>query len=412
MADRGRPALPVGLGIDDFDAGLFLPLSVVYATTVAGLSLGLAGAVVTAGTVAGLLVPPPAGRLVDRIGPKPVVISAQLVQAVGAFGYLAAHGAGGVLIATVLLAGGRQLFFCALVGLVADAAGEGPKDRPFAVVMMVRSAGFGLGTLTVGVLLGGAGPPGYRVAVVGYGCCLLVAAIVLATLLRVPHRPAPSARPVSVLRDRPFLGLIGVSGLFVLVVDFFLVGTPVFVLDRLPGPAWLPGAMPALHTALTSSLGTFALRCTRRWDRPRGMALGAAGHVLWCAITLAAIAVPHGWLPGNLPAGVVVLALASLVFGPRADALAEASAPAESRGRYLAAFQYAFTGAQVVAPAVAGLFAVSVWLPFAVVVACSVTAALGLRVLVPRLPAGATLPGTSRARRPCPRRRSRGTRCP
>jgi hypothetical protein len=35
------------------------------------------------------------------------------------------------------------------------------------------------------------------------------------------------------------------------------------------------------------------------------------------------------------------------------------------------------------------LFAVSVWLPFAVVAACSATAVLGLRVLAPRLPAGA-----------------------
>jgi hypothetical protein len=192
-----------------------------------------------------------------------------------------------------------------------------------------------------------------------------------------------------VLRDRPFLSLIAVAGLFALVVDFFLVGIPVFVLDRLHGPAWLPGAILALHTALTSSAGMLALRLTRGLDRPRGMALGSAGQVLWCAVTLAAVVVPFGWLPAYLLAGVVILAVSSLVFGPRANALAEASAPPESRGRYLAAFQYAFTCAQVAAPAVTGLFAVSVWLPFAVVAACSATAVLGLRVLAPRLPAGA-----------------------
>lgn len=68
--------------------------------------------------------------------------------------------------------------------------------------------------------------------------------------------------------------------------------------------------------------GWLALRLTRRLDRPRGMILGSAGHML-CAITLAAVVVPSGWLPAYLLAGVVVLAVASLVFGPRANALAE-----------------------------------------------------------------------------------------
>ncbi len=54
MAESPR-ALLVALGIDNFGSGLFLPLTLVYATQVVGLSLAVAGVTVTIGTVVGAL---------------------------------------------------------------------------------------------------------------------------------------------------------------------------------------------------------------------------------------------------------------------------------------------------------------------------------------------------------------------
>jgi MFS family permease len=87
---RNRVALLAALGVDNFGSGLFLPLGLVYVTRVVGLPLGTAGTLVSLGTLAGLAVPAFAGRLVDRIGPKPVIIAAQLLQALGATCYLLA----------------------------------------------------------------------------------------------------------------------------------------------------------------------------------------------------------------------------------------------------------------------------------------------------------------------------------
>jgi MFS family permease len=53
-------------------------------TRVVGLPLAAAGTVVALGTLGGLAVPPAAGRLVDRVGPRRVVICAELLQALGA----------------------------------------------------------------------------------------------------------------------------------------------------------------------------------------------------------------------------------------------------------------------------------------------------------------------------------------
>src|SRR5581483_9072125 len=132
--------------------------------------------------LAGLAVPPVAGRLVDRAGPRRVVIGAELMQALGAASYLAARGTPAVAVAAVLLAAGQQAFYSALFALIADVAGDGPKDRPYAVAGMVRAACFGLGGLAAAGLLSLAGRDAYRLAVLVDAVSFLLRALLLALL--------------------------------------------------------------------------------------------------------------------------------------------------------------------------------------------------------------------------------------
>jgi MFS family permease len=379
-------ALLCALGTDNFGSGLFLPLALVYVTQVVGVPLAMAGTAVTLGTVGGLVVPPLAGRLVDRVGPRVVVIGAQLLQAAGAGAYLLADGVGQVVAAAVLLSAGQQLFYSSLFVLIADVAGDGPKDRPFAEVGMVRAGCFGLGGLVAGALLTWLGAGGYRIA--------LLLDVALFVRLARPHRQH-CERSVKVLRDRPYLALILFSGLFGLSLEFFLIGTPVFVLDRMHGPAWLPGAILALLTVLTSVGGTLALRLTAHLSRITAMRAGSALFAAWCLVSLGVLLVPDGWRVAYLLASTLIFAAGDLVFGPRSGALAEAAAPPMARGRYLAAYQYAFTVAQVLAPAVVALFSVADWLPWVLVGTCAALAVAGLGTLGSRLPAGAVAPGQS-----------------
>src|SRR5260370_38706732 len=80
------------LGVDNFGSGLFLPVALLYVTRIVRLPLATAGTIIALETMAGLAVPPIAGRLVDRAGPRLGVISAQLLQAPGAGGYPGAPG--------------------------------------------------------------------------------------------------------------------------------------------------------------------------------------------------------------------------------------------------------------------------------------------------------------------------------
>ncbi|HEY2552993.1 MAG TPA: MFS transporter [Streptosporangiaceae bacterium] len=393
---RSQAALLVALGIDNVGSGLFLPLAVVYATRVVHLPLGTAGALISAGTVAGLAVPPAAGRLVDRIGPRLVVIAAQLLQAAGAATYLLAHSAGAVLAAAILLGAGQQMFYSSLFALIADVAPAGPRDRPFAVAAMVRSACFGLGGLIIGALLAGGGTVGYRIAVAADTASFLACAVLLAACVRIgaQRRPAAAAarsRSARLLTDWPFLALIVANGLSALPSDIFLVGMPVYVLVRLHGPAWLPGTILALLTALTSAGATLALRLAGNRSRVAVLQAGAALLVLWSGAALAAVIVPASWRPAELLAITVVLASASLLSG-RASALAEAAAPQAQRGPYLAAFQYAYGVAGVLAPGVVALFSVALWLPWLIAAASAGLAIIALRALAGHLPPSAVWP--------------------
>ncbi|SFO61949.1 hypothetical protein SAMN05660359_04741 [Geodermatophilus obscurus] len=117
-------ALLVALGVDNAGSGLFLPLVLAYCTEAVGLSLAVAGTVVSVGIAMGLVVPAVAGRVVDRLGPKAVVVASQVLQAGGLLAYLLAQDVIGVAVAVAaaLTAVRLQLFYSALFALIAPSS--------------------------------------------------------------------------------------------------------------------------------------------------------------------------------------------------------------------------------------------------------------------------------------------------
>jgi len=82
---------------------------------------------------------------------------------------------------------------------------------------------------------------------------------------------------------------------------------------------------------------------------------------------MGAVWLPEQWIVPYFVAVWLLLVAANKVFYPIAGALSEALPPRAARAGYMATFQYSFTTAQVVVPAVVGLFAVSPVLPWVVV---------------------------------------------
>jgi len=399
---RSRRGLLVALGVDNLGSGLFLPLALVYTTAVVGVPLAPAGALVTAGTLVGLAAPPLAGAVVDRHGPKRVVVASAVLQALGMAAYLLATGPATVLLAAALVAAGGQTFYASVFALVADVAPDGPKDHAFATVEVVRSAAFGAGALVAAAVVTAAEPGVLRGAVVVNGVSFVVAGALLVALVHPRRHTAagpggggaagPPRAAAPVWRDRPYLALVGVTVLLALPTDLLLVGGALYLREVAPGAAWAAGASIAVLTALIALLNRRVVRWTARWRRTTAMGAGGACLAVWAASLALVGLLPTAWVGPWVLASSLVLAAGSLLFGTRVNALAEAAAPPATRGRHLAAFQYAFTAAALGAPLLVAVSAVSPWLPWAVAAVMAAAGGVGVLALARHLPPSAVRP--------------------
>jgi hypothetical protein len=151
----------------------------------------------------------------------------------------------------------------------------------------------------------------------------------------------------------------------------------------------LPGALLATGTAALSIGGVRVVDALRGYRRTRSLQGSAAVSAVWAVLTMAMLWIPPSWLVPYAFATWMLRVIGSMGFFPIAGALSESLPPPGRRAGYMATYQYAFTTAQVMAPAVVALFAVASWLPWIVLAAASLVAVAILGWL------GRTIPTTS-----------------
>ena len=402
LKGRGAGSLYAALLVDAVGSGLFLPVSLLYFTKVSGIGLATVGLLISVATVLTLPLPLVAGHLVDRFGSRNVVLGAQLVQAVGFFGYLVVSGPATLMIAALVVAAGQRTFWSSVFTLVADLAdrdgsgGEGRgHDRWFAVVGMVQAAGYGVGGLLTGWLLTIGTVHIYRTLAVANAASFLCSALLLALFARgigpAKHGEdagtAPGGGYRALLRDRPYLGLILTNTVFALCSVFFGTALPVYLVDGLPAPKWLIGVLLAVNTVLLAVSQALVARTMRPLTRVRALVIAGGLWTVWCVGSALAVRLPAGVLVPYLIVVTLFYTMAELIHAPISNALAAAAAPPESRGRDQAAFQYCVTGATIIAPGLFGvLFTHGRTLPWLAVGVLIVLGTIGMATLERRLP--------------------------
>lgn len=388
MTRRRTLAASVALALDNAGSGLYFPVAALFLVQVRGLSVTGTGLALGAGTAIGLAVPVLAGVLVDRIGPRYVLASGQILQALAMAGYLFLPGLWGAFVSSAVFSAGMQLFYGSLFALLsALRQRESGHDRFFALIDMIRSGAFGAGALLGAGLLAG-GPAALPWLLVGNLVLSLLGAIVVLTI-SVPapaSRHDTAARGGGILRNRPFLGLILLTLLITLPTDFFLVAFPVVAVEQLATPTWLPSLCVAILTLATSTLAVTAVRLTLGRSRAFALTCGIVLLFVWIAATAAAYVAPVGSRPALLVASTLVLATGTLLIGTRLNAAAHDAAPKQQLGLYLATFQYAFSVAALVAPLLLAAFGIATWLPWLVMALTLVGALVLIPVLRRSLP--------------------------
>lgn len=362
-----RPRLPGALGhggpyfaavlINALGYGLFVPFSVLYFHEVVGLSLPSIGLGLSIATAAGLVATPLGGPLIDRFGARNIDVITNLIGAIGFAAYLSVHSFAGFLVVAVFLNVGRSSGGTAGQALVAVLATPEKRDRWYALVRMAFNAGAGAGALLASVLVSAGGTSGYR-WIVGLNAATFTLAAALILLLPAQRTSAKakvqSGNYRTVLRDGPFLGLVGANAILWISVAVLEVGLPPYLIGAVHAPVWIVGMVFALNTGMIVVLQMPIVRAVASWRRTHTMAVGGLGWGLSFLLFAAAPFVPLGVLPFYLCASVILYTLAELIYAPTSFALAGAIAPVGLQGRYLAIYQLSMAGAATFTPIFAG----------------------------------------------------------
>ncbi|WP_337063366.1 MFS transporter [Kineococcus sp. G2] len=406
---RGGAVLVAALAVDSLGNGLFLPLSLVFFLELTDVPLALLGVLLTVANAVALPVPLWAGVLADRVGALPVVVGAQVLQAAGFLAHAHVDGPVGVLGAAALVAVGVRFFWSAVFTALADHADGGGRwaaDTWFSVANGARTAGLACGGLVTGVVVAD-GRAGTYVAVAhAAAACFAAAAVLIAVFVRAP-RPA-GAHPAGdeeagggygvVLRDRPFLALVGLNTVFALASVLLALALPTVVREDLRAAPWLTGAVLAGNALLVAALSAPVGARLPRYRRTRVLALAAALWTAW-ALALAVLGPGGAGVAVALAAATVLFTAAELLHAPASTALAAAAAPPHARGRYLASFQYSFALASIAAPAFfTTLFAAGTAAPWLALAALAAAAGAGVLLLERVLPRAAVHPAAAAQR--------------
>ncbi|WP_330301304.1 MDR family MFS transporter [Streptomyces sp. NBC_00503] len=399
---RGRGPLIVAQVVDALGTGLFLPFAVVYFHAAKGIPLTTVGLMLSAAALLSLPAGPLAGPMIDRFGPRRVVIAGNLVRVLTFTGYVFTDVPWQlVLLVTLTLAGDSQ-FRPGAAALVAQVADDGQRARWYAMERALRNVALGAGGLLGSVLVTWGGTAGYT-GVVALNAVSFLAASALVATWHPPHTPAPLTAPApapapavkragykEVLADRAYLGVLSTVCVFALCDLALTVLLSAYVIEARGLPSWQPGVLFAINTVLVMLTQTMVAKAVEHHRRPRVLQVAA---VLWAVSFLIFAAVPEGSAGpafAALVVGMVVFTAAELLQAPTSSALTVAIAPEHLRGRYLGLEELMWGVAKVLAPVVfTWLLTQGPGLPWLALGACCLAAVAVLNRLSRALPARA-----------------------
>jgi len=361
---NARPFVAAML-IDALGSGLFLPFSLLYFHHASGLPLTEAGFGLSAAMLVALPVPLLGGLLLDRAGPKQLIVATNAARVVGFLAYLLVHSLVTLIPVALLVAISDRLFWAAQPTLVAELAPSGARDRWFGLITAVRCAGLGAGGMLAGIAVTGGTVGAYQALAIANAASFALCTALVARL-RLPNPdpdPGRSGSPTddaaiprrfwTVLADRPFAGVVLTNLAFGIARTAILVGLPIYTVQALGAPTWLAGALYTLYTAMIAVGQTNLVRSLETHRRTRALMLAAW---IWAASFLLlalALLLPRAVLVPYLFGVTAIYTIAVMLHAGVIDALVVEAAPKAVRGRYVATYQTSWALANAVAP---GLF--------------------------------------------------------
>lgn len=372
----------LGFAFSALGSGLTMPFLYVYLAEVRGFETSTVGFVFAWMGLLGFITSPIGGTLIDKLGPRPVMIVGLVVEAVCTvlLGYVETVPQA-FLIASLIVIGTVGLWPAAtamLTRLVPPAA----REKVYGINFMLLNAGIGIGGVVSALIIDTESVESFQRLYLIDGLTYIAYIVVLLTLPRgTGTMPVPDDDPLAerddepswglVLRDRTLLRVVAIS---IIAITFGYAqmesGLAAYAVTVADVPARALGWAFAANTAAIVLGQMLTLRLIKGKRRSAMLALcTATWSVSW--LVIASSDYVDGWVAvAVVVAGLGLFGLGETLWAPVAPTIVNDLAREDMRGRYNALQGMTWTVGSIVGPASAGLLIgnahPSIWVGFVV----------------------------------------------
>jgi predicted MFS family arabinose efflux permease len=374
-----------------FGNGLAFPFLFIYLHNVRGFALDTVGLIVASSALAGIATIPVSGAIVDRLGGRRVLAASLVLLAVG-FGLLPLVREPWHALVLMAVGGvGNGAFWPSQSTLLAGLAPVERRHAAYGLQRVTRNLGIGLGGLTGGLIATTESSTSYTVLFALDALTFLVFVVVLTF---VPDPPVPErddgigGRYLDVVRDRVFLGVVGLNAVWVAAGYAVFELLPVYAKNEAGVGEKAIGVIFFVNTV---AIVLAQLPLVKLLEGRRRMRALAFMTLVWASAWLVVLA-GGLWFEGAAAAlvfglGAVVFGIGECFHGPTQGALVADLASDRVRGRYMAFSTLSWEIGFAVGPAIGGVVLDrtpnALWL---IAAAACLVAGLGATLLERRVP--------------------------
>jgi MFS family permease len=352
-----------GIALSAIGRGMTLSLLIVYLHDMRGFTTSFGGLLMAWGAFVGIVGSAPLGALVDRIGPKIVMVIGLLISALSGFGFAFVSTKSLAIIVITLFAVGNQCIWPAQMVILTRVTPEEDRSKIFGFNFMLMNLGLGVGGLLSSVIIREDSLFSYQVMYLIDGSTYLLFLLIILGL-DTPHArryvakenepQSGSYRELFKIRKLTYLSL---AGIILLTFGYgpLQSGLPIYATQYLDlAPNWL-GIIFGVNTFAIVAFQPIVLKILDRYSKYTALVSVA---IIWALSWLVVGVSPYLSL---LMSGIalclsqLIFAFGEMVHAPTSPALMQELTPEHIRGRAsaLISLQWGISG--IAGPAIAGI---------------------------------------------------------
>ena len=353
----------VGIALSAIGRGMTLSLLIVYLHDMRGFTTSFGGLLMAWGALVGIVGSAPLGALVDRIGPKIVMIIGLVISALSGFGFAFVSTKLLAVIVITLFAIGNQCIWPAQMVILTRVTPEEDRSKIFGFNFMLMNLGLGVGGLLSSVIIRENSLFSYQVMYLIDGSTYLLFLFIILGL-NTPHarryvakENEPQSGSYRELFANRKLTYLSFAGIILLTFGYgpLQSGLPIYATQYLDlAPNWL-GIIFGVNTFAIVAFQPMVLKILERYSKYTALVSVA---IIWALSWLAVGVSPYLSLVMSgiaLCVSQLIFAFGEMVHAPTSPALMQELTPEHIRGRAsaLISLQWGISG--IAGPAIAGI---------------------------------------------------------